>query len=140
MTTIDDFRALTRPSVGGQVDLSIRLDAGVGVPSIVAVLSENFGREEKLKVIKLIFDENEVRYILRTDFISSTLPGAFSTTRGVGHADGVTLPGAGMSVTFIALCCPVEGCGKMLFVTSYDEDDPPLCEDHATPMTPCDET
>ncbi len=141
MTTIDDFKALTRPSapLKGRVDLAIELDAGVRVPSIVAVLEEQFGKREKLKVIKLIFDEYEVRYILRKDFTSSALTGAL-TTRGVGHADGQILPGASVIVKFIALCCPVESCKKMLFVTSYDENDPPLCDEHGKPMKPCDET
>lgn len=138
MNTIDTLKALTTtsPSLRGKENLTLRIDPGIGAPSIVNGLKEYLEKRKKVEVIKLIFDEDEVGYLDRTDFLASALV----VITGIGASDGATTPGYSEIVKLIDLCCPVKRCSKRLLVTSYDRDNPPFCDDHQRLMKPCDDT
>ena len=138
MTTFDDLKALTTPSIGrpSKVDLAVKLDSDLTLNSAVEVLEEYFGRNKKRKFIKVVFPDNDFGYLARTDFMMA----APMSTRGLGGSDGASLPKESPStVKFIQLCCANPNCPKILLVTNYDPSDPPYCDDHRTIMKPCDE-
>ena len=133
MITLDDLIAKTTPSgYGKKANVTFKLDPDVKVENIVEGLEEFFGKAPSQKVIKLLFDTGERRYLNRNDFMSLVSVGY----RGIGAHDGGTLPGQ-PGITFIKLCCTEKNCKEVIWVTSYDEDDPPLCDDHQKPMKPC---
>lgn len=132
MITIDDLRAKTATKSSSKSNVAFKLEPDLTIETIVENLENYFGKAPKQKVIRLIFEGGERRYLKRTDFM--TLVNV--STRGIGAHDGATLPGRA-PVKFIKLCCPNKDCNEVLWVTNYDKNAPPYCDNHTKPMKPC---
>jgi hypothetical protein len=134
MITMDDLYALTKSEAGvkDKKQVTLVLDPQESAETTVRYLKNYFGRREKQRAIRLVRGGKELGYLLRSDLYTLVSLG----TRGVGDSDHATLPGT-PGVTLIELCCPTAGCPQVLLVTEFDENDPPTCDEHGTPMELC---
>lgn len=134
MITMDDLFALTKSEVNVKDEkrVTLVLDPHTSAEEAVSRLVSYFGQGEQ-KAVKLRLEGQDRGYMLRSDIPFLMTFG----TRGVDDSAGATLPGDPSHVTLTELCCPTAGCGQVLLVTNYDENDPPTCDDHDTAMERC---
>lgn len=128
---------------------ALHLDDDAVAPGAVVRLAEYFREDESRRCVSLVIRGEESGCLGREAVRSlSARVRAFPEFKppakqwlgmerlDVGEADHSILPG-NPKLFPIKLRCPEKGCGYIVFVGSYSEDNPPMCKKHpGTPMEP----